>query len=115
MLAYPSNRVVDLAELIGSKIENIYFALGPVESCENSIDAILHIQIRLALMPIAQYVQMVRMFGKLLPEIKNMAMGIPLAQNRHKTENVALHTEAFAIRLNQPLRRQFRSAIQRGL
>src|ERR1700733_11517436 len=115
MLTNPADGVVHLAILVGSKIEDVHFGLRALDSGKNRVDAILHVQIRLPLMPIAQHMKMLRVLGKLLVEIEHVPVRVALSQDRYEAKNVALQSEAFAISLNQAFRSQLRGSIKRGL
>jgi hypothetical protein len=60
MFTNPSDGIVDLAIFVRAKIENIYFIVRFVDDREDRVDAILHVQIRLFLMAVAQHVEMFR-------------------------------------------------------
>src|SRR5271163_3876389 len=110
MLANPPDGVVHLAILVRPEIEDVHLVLGAVNGGKNRVDAILHVQIRLPLMPVAQDMKMIRMLGKLLVEIEHVPMRVALSQNRYEAKNVALQSKTFAISLNQALRSQLGSS-----
>src|SRR5579863_8816371 len=104
MLANPPDGVIDLAVFVSPKIENVHLRIRPLNGDKNRIDAILHVQIRFALTAVAQHMEMIRMFDKLLVEIEHVPVRVTLSQNRYESKNVALHSEAFAVGLNQAFR-----------
>ena len=65
LLANPANGVVDVAILVGPEIEDVHLAIRPIEGGKDCADAILHVQIRLPLVAVAQYVEPLRVPRKL--------------------------------------------------
>ena len=57
----PANRVVDSAELIRAQIEHVNRAARLVHGEEHGVQAVLHVEIGLALLAVAQHVQLTRM------------------------------------------------------
>ena len=112
IFANPSDRVVYFAVFVGSKIEDVDFAIGTIECGENGVDTILDIQIGLPLMAIAQHVQMVGVLGKLPPKIEHVPVRVTLSKNRYESKNVGLHSETFAVGLNQSFRSELGSPVK---
>src|SRR3984957_10217033 len=104
MFANPADRVVHFAILVGAEIENVYLVARPIDCGKNGVNAILHVQVRFSLMPVAQYMEMVWGLGKLPVKIEHMSVRIALSQDRYEPEDVALQAEAFAVGLNQAFR-----------
>src|SRR5208282_877345 len=115
MFTDPPNGVVNLAIFVRTKVEDVQLAIRFVDCSKNRVDAVLNVQVRFSLMAIAQHMKMFRMLGKLVIEIEYVSMRIAFPENRYKSKNVALHSEAFAVGLNQAFRSQFRSPVQRSL
>src|ERR1017187_3669649 len=115
MLTNPANRVVDLAVFVSPQIEDVYLTIRLPESGKNGIDAILHVQIRFALMAVAEHMKMFGVGGKLLVKIKHMPVRVALTKNRYESKDVSLHSEAFAIGLNQTFRRPLGSSVEGSL
>src|SRR5215208_4301101 len=70
--ADPTNRVIDLAILIGPKIIDIDLFLCLLNDKKDSIDTILHVEIRFALVSISQDVKFIRVLEQLFVKVKNM-------------------------------------------
>ena len=115
MLTNPGDRIVDLAIFVRPQIEDVHPTIRSVDGSKNSGDAILHIQIRFFLMAVAQHMKMFRMLGKLLVKIEHVPVRVALSQNRYEAKNEALHSEAFAVGLNQAFGSQLRSPVKRSL
>src|SRR3954465_404933 len=56
MLRDPAYRVLDLAIFIATEIENTEFLIGPTKCKQHGVNAILHVEVGLALLAIAQNV-----------------------------------------------------------
>ena len=114
-LADPSDGVIYRAIAVGAEIQNIHFLLRSPDGEKHGIDAVLHVKIGLALLPVAEHPKDARVSLQLVIEIKYMAVCIAFSQNRHKSENVRLKSEAIAICSDQAFARRLGCAIQRGL
>src|ERR1700691_1474236 len=115
MFANPADGVVDFAIFVRAEIEDVYFAVRPINRKKNGVNAILHVQVRFSLTPVAQNVEMFGMLGKLPVKIEHVPVRVAFSQDRNEAENVALQSEAFTVGLNQALRGQFGSAVERSL
>ena len=58
---------------------------------------------------------MIRMFEQLPVKIEHVPVRVALAEDRDEAEDVALESEAFTVRLDEPLARDFRRAVERSL
>ena len=58
---------------------------------------------------------MFRVFGKLSAKIEHVPVRVAFAQYRDEAKNVALHSKAFAVGLNQAFGSQFGSPVKRSL
>src|ERR1700689_2704768 len=105
MPADPSDRIFYSTKFVGAQIINdrLMFrsrrrARG--DHLQNRVQAILDMQIGLALSTITQDSEMIRMLLELLVEVEDMAVRVPLAQDRDEAENVTFESETLAISLN---------------
>src|SRR5260221_3046819 len=114
-LANPADRLVDLAILALSKIEDIDAASGTFDCDQDRIDAVLNIKIGFALLAISKHLKPRRIGQQLLIEIKHMAVGVAFAQDGNEAEDKPLKAETLAIGGDQAFRRYFGVAIQRRL
>src|ERR1700722_14083901 len=115
MFANPADGVVDFAIFVRAEIEDVYLAVRPLNRKKNGVNAILHVQVGCSLMPVPEHVATFGMLGNLPVKIENVSVLISFSQDRNKAENVALQSEAFTVGLNQALRGQFGSAVERSL
>src|ERR1700676_4436944 len=101
----PSDRISDSAKFVCTKIINdrLMFRCGRrtrVDRLQNRAQAILDIQIGLALSTVTQNSEMIRMFQKLLIEVEDMTVRVPLAQDRDEAKNVTLESKTLAVGLD---------------
>ena len=69
---------------------------------QHRIDAVVHIEVGLALLAVAENAQPRRVLAQLLVEVEDVAVGVALAEDRDEAEDIALKPETFAIGLDQP-------------
>ena len=81
----------------------------------SSVDAVLHVEIRLSLCAVAEDFQMIGMFGELLIEIEHVAVRVALAENRDEAEDVALESVAFAVGVDEAFAGELRRGVERSL
>ena len=93
-----------------------FTVLGRVRHREqDGVEAVVDVEVRLALPAVAEHAQARRIAPQAPVEIEDVAVRVALAENRDETEDAALEAEAFAVGLDQPLARQLRGAVERGL
>src|ERR1051325_9002360 len=97
--ADPANRVVDLAILVGTEIEDVDLARRTLRRHENRVDAVLYVEIRLALLAVTEDAQARRVLPQAVVEVEDVAVRVALAENRHESKDPPLHPEALAKRL----------------
>jgi hypothetical protein len=65
---------------------------------EHRIEAILNVEVRLALMAVAEHAEPQRIAAQTFVEVEDVAVGITLPQDGHEAEDVSLHAKSFAVR-----------------
>jgi hypothetical protein len=102
-------QVVDLRVMPGLRCRR---EAGDVHYC---IDAILHIEVALALGSVAKHAQPAGVFKQLPVEVEHMAVGVPFPEDRDETENVALKSEGLAVGGNKAFACHLGGSIERSL
>src|SRR5262249_51012277 len=114
-VANPAKRLIDGAVLIGSEVEDVDRIVRAVDRHPHRVDAIVHVEIRFALRPVTQHVDLVRVGQQFPVEIEDAAVGVATAKNRHEPEDVALKAEACSVSLDQPLTSELRRTVEARL
>src|ERR1043166_351600 len=120
MRANPTDGVVDLAifrraQIVnGCAVQGGFSGLQP-HDVQHGVEAVVHVEVRLPLAPVAQYLEVIRMGEQLFKKVEHVPMRIALAENRNESENVTLKTITLAVGANQRLARQLRGSIERSL
>ena len=82
---------------------------------QHRVDAVLDVEVRLALLAVAEHAKRVGIARRLSVEVEDVAVGVALAEDRDEAEDAGLKAEALAVGLDQALARQLRGAVERGL
>ena len=96
------NRVIHFAVSVDAQVEYVDLVRCHFHGQQHGINAILHVEIGLALLAIAQDRQAQWIILQLLVKIEDMPMGISLAEYGYETKDARLKAEALAIRRYQP-------------
>src|SRR5258708_22856851 len=110
MFADPTDRIVDIAIFVLSKIENIHLARSPFQWSEYRVKTVLNIQVGLPLLAVAKHLELARIDMQLIQKVIDMTMGVALSQDRNKTKNVTGKPEPLTIGGNQSFTGKFRGA-----
>lgn len=90
----------------------VLMAPGGREDCRH---AVLDVQVGLLLAPIPEDPQPIRIPLKLAVEVEHVAVGIALAENRHKATDHACEAVAGAVSADQALAGELRCSVKRSL
>src|SRR5262249_17370968 len=88
--ADPAERVVHRAVLLGAQVEDVHRLPRPVDDAQHGVEAVLHVQVRLALPAVAEHLDLVRVLQELAVEVVDVAVRVALAEDRDEAEDVAL-------------------------
>ena len=111
----PSDRVVDVSRLLGAQIQQIDPIFGTPSGQQHRIDAVLHIEIGLSLLAVAEHVQACGIGPEFPAKIEDVAVRVTLSQDRHEAKDVSLESEALAVSLDHAFGSELRGAIQGSL
>jgi hypothetical protein len=90
LATYPVNRVNNSAVLGRAEVVNVALAFTPhvgSHCMQDRLDAILHVEVALALVPITQHFEAVGMIQQLPAKIENVSMRVAFAQNRDEAKD----------------------------
>ena len=100
---------------IGAQIEDADRRARHIDREQHRIDAILNVEIGLALVAVTEDLDAGGIRLKLLIEVEHMAVGVPLAKDRHKAKDRCLKAETFAVGADQTFGSELRGTVQRRL
>src|SRR6185437_8489666 len=114
-LADPGERLIDGAIFRCAKVKNMHTRVDALSRVEHRADAILDVQIALALLAIAQYFDAGWVGLELSQEVEHMAMRIALAEDGNEAEDAGFEAKPRAIGADQTFAGQFAGRIERSL
>src|SRR5204862_2960918 len=83
----PADGVVDCAVLVGAEVEDRGLGLRALDGHDDRVDAVVHVEVRLALLAVAENVQDLRIGAQPLVEVENVPVRVALAENGDEAED----------------------------
>ncbi len=90
----------------GAQIKDVHLVLGLPHCEQHCINAILNVEVGLALLAITQHLQCPRVILELFEKVKNMTVAVTLPENRDKAKDVGLKAKTFTVCFYEPFSRQ---------
>ena len=112
--------VVNLHVFVGAEIINFdavprLLRGAEADDMEHGADAVLHVEVGLALGAVAEHFQAVGMFQELAVKIEHVAVGVAFAEDGDEAEDVAFEFVTFAIGGDHAFAAEFGAGVERGL
>src|ERR1043166_154811 len=102
ILADPPDGLIQLTVLVRAKVEDVDLPGGLRDRQQDRVDAIVPVETGLALPPVAEHAQPLRVEAQLPEEGVDMPVGVAFSEDRHEAEDVPFESESLAVGLDQP-------------
>src|SRR5262249_39811381 len=113
--ADPAQRIVHGAVFVSAEVVNVDGLVDRVNGEHHGGNAILDVEVRLALFAVAQDVDLVRIAEQLVEEVEDVSVRVMLAQDGDEAEDVTLEAKARAVGGDQPLAGDLGGGVEAGL
>jgi hypothetical protein len=108
-------QIQHIHKLVVAKVEDVLRLFGVFNRVKNTINAVGHIKIRLALPSVSQDFKYLGIISEFLYKIEYHAMRITFSDPRHEAEDVTRDAKVFGVGLNHSLARELTCAVEAGL